>query len=56
MGCHIGISTGVACLTSISVGVNGGNRDIQVEKSLNGSRRTGKKTNKGSMIGSIAGN
>ena len=36
MGCHIGIVTGVACLISINIGVNGGNNEAQVAKAPNG--------------------
>ena len=55
-GCQAGITTGVACLTTISIGVKGGNSDSQVDKELRGSCNTGNITNIGNMTGSIAGN
>ena len=41
IGCHMGILSGVAIRSVINIGVNGGIRDIQVEKPLNGSLATG---------------
>ena len=55
-GCHIGIVTGVAMRTTISIGVNGGINDKPVEKLLNGSFNIGNITNMGIKTGIIAGN
>ena len=56
IGCHIGMVTGVAWRTIISIGVNGGNSETQVAKLLIGFWINGIIKNIGIINGSMAGN
>jgi len=56
IGCQTGIFTGVAILTVINIGVNGGINDIAVENAPKGAFNIGNITNMGSKTGNIAGN
>jgi len=56
IGCQIGRVTGVACLTSISMGVKGGKRETQVAMLPRGAWITGKSSSMGNIKGNMAGN
>lgn len=54
-GCQRGMLTGAPSLSSISIGVAGGNSDIAIEKVLSGSRMIFENTNKGAIASTITG-
>jgi hypothetical protein len=54
-GCQRGILTGAPSLSSISIGVAGGNSDMAREKVLSGSRMIFENTNKGAIASTITG-
>ena len=54
-GCQSGMLTGAPSLSSISIGVAGGNSDIAIEKVLSGSRMIFENTNKGAIASTITG-